>query len=105
MKHATGTKSVRSAFCALALVLATGSSSLASEPPERVVDINRASAQELTSLPGVGAVRAGAIVALREHRGGFVAIDELADVEGIGAALLGQLRPYVRLDGGPARVR
>ena len=94
-----------SAWAALAFTLALGPPCLAAEPLEGVVNINRASSEELTRLPGVGAVRASAIVALREKRGGFVAIEELADVDGIGESLLGQLRPYVRLEGESARVR
>ena len=89
----------------LAFMWALAPPCLASEPFEGVVNINRASPEELTRLPGVGAVRAGAIVALRERRGGFVAIEELADVDGIGEALLGRLRPYVRLEGASAGVR
>ena len=105
MNPETGTKSVREALCALGLVLALGSLALASEPLEGVVNINLASAEELTRLPGVGVARAGAIVALRKRRGGFRAIEELADVDGIGEALLSRIRPYVRLEGEPAVLR
>ena len=90
---------LRGAVGALVLVLALGQLALGAEPVGGVVNINAASEEELTRLPGVGAARAGAIVALREDRGGFVAIDELTDVDGIGQALLARIRPFVRLEG------
>ena len=101
MTIGTGTKArcLRRAVGTLGLILALGQPALGAEPLEGVVNINAASEEELTRLPGVGTARAGAIVALRDDRGGFVAIEELADVDGIGQALLARLRPYVRLEG------
>ena len=57
------------------------------------VDVNAATVGELTELPGIGPVRAAAIVRLREDRGGFGSVDELLDVKGIGPVTLGRLRP------------
>lgn len=65
--------------------------------PAGVVDLNRASAEELQSLPGIGARRAALILALRQARGRFHTIDELLDVPGIGPKTLARLRPYVGL--------
>jgi len=48
------------------------------------ININTASAAELTALPGIGDVRAGQIVAHREKHGLFSDIRELMDVNGIG---------------------
>lgn len=64
-----------------------------------VVNINTASREELELLPGVGEVRAVAIVAERKERGGFKTIEELLEVKGIGVAMLEQLRPHVTLTG------
>ena len=60
-----------------------------------LLNINTANAASLTELPGIGPVRAEAIVAFRESRGGFASVDELADVAGIGPATVEQLRPLV----------
>lgn len=60
-----------------------------------VIDINTASQAELTSLPGVGDVIAERIVAYRTVHGPFTSIDQLDNVEGIGPALIEQLRPLV----------
>ena len=60
-----------------------------------LININTASAARLTELPNIGPVRADAIVAHRESRGGFASVDELADVSGIGPATVDLLRPLV----------
>lgn len=64
-----------------------------------VVNVNTASEQELQLLPGVGPVRARAILAERKRRGGFKRVEELADVKGLGASMLEKLRPHVVLSG------
>jgi competence protein ComEA len=62
------------------------------------LDLNRANADDLAALPGIGPVRAGRIVAARTARGGrFASIDDLADVPGIGPVTLERLRPHVRV--------
>lgn len=61
----------------------------------RPLDINRASAAELETLPGIGAVLAQRIVDDREANGPFESIEQLTRVRGIGSSLLERLRPYV----------
>ena len=53
------------------------------EPPQKV-DINRAEAWLLQALPGIGEVRAQAIIDYRRQNGRFRNINELTKVEGIG---------------------
>ncbi|MBA2956519.1 ComEA family DNA-binding protein [Nocardioides sp. MAH-18] len=60
-----------------------------------LVNINTASLAELETLPEVGPVTAQAIVTWREQHGGFSAIEELLEVDGIGDATLAQLTPHV----------
>jgi competence protein ComEA len=67
--------------------------------PSGMVNINTASAEELQLLPGIGQVRADAIVTLRKERGAFKSVDELKEVKGIGDAMLGHIRPHVTLTG------
>ena len=64
-----------------------------------VVNINTASAAELELLPGVGVQRAAAIVAMRQKRGGFGRPEDLIEVEGIGPAMLEQMRPHLATQG------
>ncbi len=58
------------------------------------VDLNRATADELEELPGVGPATAAAIIEHRERQP-FVIVDDLLDVAGIGEATLARLRPLV----------
>lgn len=66
--------------------------------PEDPVYVNYASAEELRRLPGVGAKRAEAIVALRARMGRFQRVEDLMRVKGIGRATIKKLRPLIRLD-------
>lgn len=62
------------------------------------VDPNRAGADELQTLPGVGPALAARIIAHRDSVGGFRTLDDLLAVSGIGPATLERLRPRLRLD-------
>ena len=59
------------------------------------VAINRADAQELESLPGVGPVLAKRIFDYRELNGPFETVEDLLDVPGIGEGKLAALRDAV----------
>ncbi|MEZ0348015.1 MAG: ComEA family DNA-binding protein [Thermus sp.] len=63
-----------------------------SPPPPEPVSLNRASLEELESLPGVGPVLARRIVEGRPYG----RVEDLLRVKGIGPATLERLRPYVR---------
>lgn len=60
-----------------------------------LVNLNVASQAELELLPDVGPVTAEAIIAWREQHGGFTAVEELLEVDGIGDATLTKLLPHV----------
>ena len=62
-----------------------------------VVDLNRATLEELESLPGVGPATAQAILDHRRRMGRFRSVDDLLEVRGIGEAKLAALRPRVRV--------
>lgn len=64
-------------------------------PGGPLVNLNTATQAELEALPEVGPVTAQAIMAWREEHGGFTAVDELLEVDGIGDATLQQLAPHV----------
>ena len=59
--------------------------------------LNSAKAADFEALPGIGPVLAQRIVAWREQHGAFRSVDELGEVPGIGDAILGQVRPLVRV--------
>jgi competence protein ComEA len=64
-----------------------------------VVDLNRATAEQLDTLPGVGPATAAAILAHREQSGPFRSVDGLIEVRGIGEAKLEALRDLVTVSG------
>lgn len=67
----------------------------ASDAPREIVDLNRADASELESLPGIGAALAERIVAVREASGPFASADDLLDVGGMTQGRLDALLPYI----------
>lgn len=61
------------------------------------VDVNRATAAELETLPGIGPVLAERVVAWRTEHGPFPDVAHLQDVPGIGPALMARLADLVRV--------
>jgi competence protein ComEA len=74
-----------------------GGSSLTAPPPSAgaKININSATAKELETLPGIGEVLAGRIVADRQANGPFKKADDLMRVPGIKEGLMSQLRDLV----------
>lgn len=64
-------------------------------PPSHRVDLNRATLAQLEKLPGIGPVRARAILKFREQSGPFHRVDDLLAIRGIGRSRLEKIRPYV----------
>jgi competence protein ComEA len=69
--------------------------SMADQMATQTVNINNATVQELSVLPGIGAKKAQAIIAYRELNGKFVSIEELVNVKGIGPKMLAKLSGFV----------
>jgi len=69
--------------------------------PGEMVDVDRATAAELVRLPRIGPGLAARIVADREAKGPFGALDGLTRVGGIGDATLRGLAPHVVFSGRP----
>jgi competence protein ComEA len=80
---------------------APGTPSTPSRPtkgaPTGLINLNTATVEQLDTLPGVGPVRAAAIVAWRNANGKFTSVDQLGEVDGIGPGRLEKLRPLVRV--------
>jgi len=64
-----------------------------------VLNLNTASVEELTRLPGVGPSRAQAIVELRTKMNGFKSVEDIMRVRGIGRKTFRKLEPMLRLQG------
>ena len=71
---------------ALAIALAAPLASAA-------LNLNTATKDELVALSGIGPAKAQAIIDYRTQHGGFKSVDELKDVNGIGARRFEKLKP------------
>lgn len=60
-----------------------------------IVNLNSADLHTLDRLPGIGEVKAQAILDYRAEHGSFRSVDDLLSIPGIGPATLEQIRPYV----------
>jgi competence protein ComEA len=83
----------------LALIVLTAGTVVPLSGAEKAdpIDLNRATAQDLTQLPGVGEAIAKRIVDFREQHGPFKRVEDLMKVKGIGEKSLEKIRPYVRV--------
>lgn len=62
------------------------------------INLNTATAAELEQLDGIGKAKAEAIVQYRQLNGKFTTLEQLAQVKGIGAALLEKNRDSITLE-------
>ncbi|WP_412749023.1 helix-hairpin-helix domain-containing protein [Krasilnikovia sp. M28-CT-15] len=67
----------------------------AAAAPPGPINLNTATLAELDSLPGVGPVLAQRILDARQARGGFAAVGDLRQVDGIGESRYEQLKDLV----------
>lgn len=67
------------------------------ESKDTRVDLNRATKEQLMTLPGVGETRAQAIISYREAHGGFQSIEELMEVSGIKQGVYDRLKEMIKV--------
>ena len=92
---------------ALALFLVTTATAAGNDSAARgttpaltgVVNVNAATAEELSLLPGVGPAKAQAIIRYRTEHGAFKRVEDLSQVKCIGEKQLEKIRPHVALEG------
>lgn len=63
----------------------------------RTISLNRATVDELDSLPGIGRTLAEEVLRYRSQKGGFRTLDELKEVPGIGERRFERLAPLLTL--------
>ena len=59
------------------------------------ININRATKEELMTLPGVGESRADSIIKYREQQGAFQSIEDIMQVSGIKEALFEKIKDLI----------
>ena len=62
-----------------------------------LVNINTASLDELKKLPGIGDIKAEAIIAYREETGRFNSIEDIMNVSGIKDSSYEQIKDYIKV--------
>lgn len=60
-----------------------------------LVDINKASEELLTTLPGVGPSKAKSIISYREEKGAFQSIEDIKNITGIKEGLFNKIKDYI----------
>ena len=71
--------------------------------PERLLNLNTATAEELATLPGIGEAIALRIIRHREKQGKFRRLEELMVIKGISQKRFAALKPYVTVEAKEAR--
>jgi len=67
-------------------------------PDPIAVNINKAGAEMLVLLPGIGDILAERIIEYREENGDFASPEEIMEVKGIGEATFEKIRDFIRVE-------
>jgi competence protein ComEA len=79
-----------------ALGLSAGSALAAAKPaPSGKINLNSATVEQLTAVPGIGEKLASRIVEYRQKNGSFKNVQELMNVKGVGEKSFGKLEPFL----------
>ncbi len=80
------------------LALAAGAVPQKKHPPAKPLDLNAATAEQLSQVPGIGPSIAKEIVAFREKSGPFRRVEDLLALRRITRRTLEKIRPYVTVE-------
>lgn len=65
---------------------------------ERRIDINKATQEEITLIPGIGPTLSERIIVYRQDHGSFERTEDILEVEGIGPKKFEKIKEYIRID-------
>jgi competence protein ComEA len=105
MRREFSVRAARGVALLVLLLLAAATPGLAADSskngpsasPGTPVDLNSATIEALTTIPGIGEVMAQRIVDWREEHGPFRRVEDLMKVKGVGEKTFDKLRPYVKV--------
>lgn len=63
-----------------------------------MVNLNTATVEQLTTLPGIGESRAESIIAYRKKVGGFLDINEIMNISGIGESMFEKIKDRITVE-------
>ena len=69
------------------------------------VNLNTATAEQLATIPGVGAKTAERIIAYRQKNGGFKKVEDLMNVSGVGEKSFLKMKPLITVAAGKANAQ
>lgn len=82
-------------FCIALLAIFSILASLSYAKDADKINLNKATVEELSKVPGLNPDLAKKIIDARKENGEFVDMDELLDIDGIDVKLLRQLKKYL----------
>jgi competence ComEA-like helix-hairpin-helix protein len=85
----------RTSLFVLAICVIPFSLSAKKKPPEKPININAATSEELQQVPGIGPAYAEKILQMRKSYGAFKSVDDLLAIKGIGPKRLAKIRKYL----------
>jgi competence protein ComEA len=68
------------------------------KPVEKKLELNAATREELMELKGIGEKLSERIITYRDKLGGFVSVDQIAEVYGVSAETFEKIKPKLRVD-------
>jgi comEA protein len=74
------------------------------KPPDKPVNLNTATSEELQQVPGIGPATAEKILQMRKSYGAFKSVDDLLAIRGLGTKRLEKMRKYLTV-GKPAAAK
>jgi competence protein ComEA len=85
-------------FILILVALVSFMGGLASAEENAKVNINTATAEELSTLEGIGEMKAESIIEFRDNHGHFTKIEDLKNVKGIGDKIFEKIKDQVTVE-------
>ncbi len=82
-------------FILILVALISFMGGLASAEEKAKININTATAEELSTLEGIGEMKAESIIEFRDNHGHFTKIEDLKNVKGIGDKIFEKIKDQI----------